>query len=410
MRKWARRRPNQAALFAVGGLFLLTLLVGGPLVALHQFKLKAIADDRAEVIRRNLYIAEMSLATNIIGQQNDLDQIREALDRWMPENQDGVDLRRWEWWFLNALGPEEVGVQEFEELVIDSTISPDGQQVALVLRDRVEIRSADLAEILATFPVSTRFPDWNPDSGLLAGTASHGVVDLMNPVAGEVRRSPMKGPGRVSFAEWSPDGRFYAMTSHDLTGVIWDFTKSQKIAEIDGFDRFPYTDWDRTGNRFYYAGAGTIRVWEERTGRSRDLCSEHSGGMVYGIEAAPDGRWLAVSLDNGRMRFISLPDGKVVAEEVGNDSEINKITWSPDSTQLATAGSDGAIQIWDAASRTRSGEIRLRGDIQAIEWTPSGQIFCDVHRSSLLCRSGSAGWRAANQFPKRRAFTAELGR
>ena len=63
-----KRRPIHAALAALAVLFILTLGIGGPIIAIHQSELRntsdkafALADERAEENRQQFYFSDMNL-------------------------------------------------------------------------------------------------------------------------------------------------------------------------------------------------------------------------------------------------------------------------------------------------------------------------------------------------------------
>ena len=43
--------------------------------------------------------------------------------------------------------------------------------------------------------------------------------------------------------------------------------------------------------------------------------------------------------------------GRTVRKFPGHDGDVNLVAFSPDGTQLATSGDDGAVYVWDHAHR-----------------------------------------------------------
>lgn len=105
--KWMKRKPVHATAAVLGILLLLTLGIGGPLVALCQSRLtdeavkaREIADKRAESLREQMYSFEMIAAS---GEAMKADGVPK-ISRW---NHSGLsneaDLRGWEWFFANSV-------------------------------------------------------------------------------------------------------------------------------------------------------------------------------------------------------------------------------------------------------------------------------------------------------------------
>lgn len=117
--KWVRRRPVHAGLAGLAIAFVLTLGIGGPIVALEEIRLRQAADEARELAAereaetlRTLYFSECLLTYLSFGERNDFSRLRRTVDRWLPENA-GRDLRGWEWYYLASLFPEEENPREF---------------------------------------------------------------------------------------------------------------------------------------------------------------------------------------------------------------------------------------------------------------------------------------------------------
>lgn len=93
--KWVRRKPLHAGLAVVGTLFVFTLAVGGPMVALEQAKLRKEAVENAESSRRALAKSQISLAEAALAAHDD-----ERMAKYLAECPE--DLRDTNWRYLNA--------------------------------------------------------------------------------------------------------------------------------------------------------------------------------------------------------------------------------------------------------------------------------------------------------------------
>jgi eukaryotic-like serine/threonine-protein kinase len=57
----------------------------------------------------------------------------------------------------------------------------------------------------------------------------------------------------------------------------------------------------------------------------------------------------------------------------GHTAEVWALAWSPDSTRIASASSDGTVQVWDAMSGQHGFIYRgHRGPVQTVAWSPDG--------------------------------------
>src|SRR5262249_10790131 len=97
--------------------------------------------------------------------------------------------------------------------------------------------------------------------------------------------------------------------------------------------------------------AGVLDVWERATGkRTLRLKGRAPGSSALGF--SPDGRWLAWSGQDGKLRLTDAATGKEVRTlgEPRKTRYLAALAFSPDGTRLATRGHDRAVRLWDVAS------------------------------------------------------------
>ncbi|MEM7015507.1 MAG: serine/threonine-protein kinase, partial [Verrucomicrobiota bacterium] len=99
MRKWVRRNPTLAGLWALGAVLVATLAIGGPFWALNQGRLNQ--EILAESKRRLdlLYIAEMNQASDAFRESSGLEELQYLTSKWAGPEHEG--RRGWEWRVLS---------------------------------------------------------------------------------------------------------------------------------------------------------------------------------------------------------------------------------------------------------------------------------------------------------------------
>ncbi|KAF9354086.1 hypothetical protein BGX34_011228 [Mortierella sp. NVP85] len=94
---------------------------------------------------------------------------------------------------------------------------------------------------------------------------------------------------------------------------------------------------------------------------------------VYSCAYSPDGKSLAVSLDNGDINVYSTSSWEITRALSGHTSTVWRVEYSPDGDQLVSCSEDGAVRLWDVDT----GKCRhvLNGhahDVLCVTFSPQG--------------------------------------
>jgi WD40 repeat protein len=72
----------------------------------------------------------------------------------------------------------------------------------------------------------------------------------------------------------------------------------------------------------------------------------------------------------------NVADGSTHSLLTGNTSWVDRSTFSPDGTPLATASNDRTVRLWRIADGTCHCALRLAGPVVGIAWHPAGALLC----------------------------------
>lgn len=196
---------------------------------------------------------------------------------------------------------------------------------------------------------------WSPDGTQIASAGGHYAhtdsserfVQVWDPTSGALHFSCDAGQGVTSLA-WSPDGIYLASGGTDGKIAIWDGITGERITQyetvvIDVHD----VAWSLSHSLLVVGGENTYAepgeplmtpVVEALSGRVRSIYGGHSGIWA------------------------------------------NAVTWSPDSSRVASAADDEcSVHIWDAATGTRLVVQPMENEVQALAWSPDGQRIAAGH-------------------------------
>ena len=240
----------------------------------------------------------------------------------------------------------------------------------------------------------------------------------------------------VAALAWSGDGRLAVAAGAGVT--IWDGNRA--AAHLKGGDSFiRRMTWSPDGTRVAAGFAqGIVRVWDVGTGH--EVFQTNVGPRWEPIDGLTwlDSEHLAVcnSRDDGRIHVLDLRDrepeavlktgagwlpalawhpsgnlaaacwthtgepqvtirlwernvdGSFPAEPAANwqaSANVLPLAWSPDGRFLVGAGSDGSIEIWQTALRTRERLLDAhKGPVRDVAWAPDGSRLASVGDDGTL--------------------------
>ena len=228
--------------------------------------------------------------------------------------------------------------------------------------------------------------------------------------------------------------------SDDQTLRIWDPASGKTLSTLDGHGEIVNTvAWSHDGQRIASGSLGKVLIWEAITGRKlRSLdgsceCLAWSPGDVKlvildkkatyvrnvdtngpswqiclnnnmwrsTLALSPDGQWVAIPSQSDIL-IRDVRSGDLVKTLRGHKLPPYSMSFSPDGRQLASAGGEYSIHVWDLETGTESNVFRGQsGLISSVQWHPDGKRLAscggDVRVWSTSRFNGDLEIRTANE-------------
>ena len=240
---------------------------------------------------------------------------------------------------------------------------------------------------------SIQFSSSSTGSGLLATGAMDGTVRVWDGKDRFKQLHVLDGPSEsIEWIAWHPRGDIILAGSSDYTAWMWNGQTGEFMATFTGHagpvSCGGFTPDGRTVVTCGGEGDATLKVWDPRTGgclTTVEGAHFHETGITC-MAIHPNGQTALSGSEAGRIKLASLENGKVLGslDKHMDGSSVERIVYLPEnqggaSQQVASAGMDGNLVVWDLAV------FRPRVDCQH----PEGITCLLAHPSNHMLVTGA---------------------
>jgi tetratricopeptide (TPR) repeat protein len=172
-------------------------------------------------------------------------------------------------------------------------------------------------------------------------------------VTGQPISPPLKHPGAVQRARFSPDGRRVTTVSHDKTARLWDAVTGQALTPpLKHDDDVRDVVFSPDGRRLLTFCRGDqqaeARVWDTATGQPLTPPLKHAASIQHAA-FSPDGRGVVTASRDKTARIWDAATGRALSPPLNHQGEVVYALFSPDGRLVVTAD-DQTMRVWDAAT------------------------------------------------------------
>ena len=397
-------RKHQAA-FISGTLSVLLLMAG--LIGTSSMWLRArqqseradhqrriAEEERTKVTRqrsgatRQLHVSQMNPAQRA-WDDNNAGRARDLLAGQRPEQTGGVDLRGWEWHYLNRLTHSELHVLPVRALSV--AFSPDGSLLATgddagVLRAWTADGTQDIFTI-AAHEGRIRPVAFGRDSSHLVTASRDGTVKYWNIKTGELLHTFPGSTGHSFGCALNPDRTMLAIGTTSI--VLWELNTGLQLRTLsEGTQQFDSLAFSPDGRHLVSTTehGSAASVWDVDTGQEiRRIDGPKSS--VTSATFSPDGRLLAIAGFDRHIVLQNLHAGKQIAVLEGHTDFVTSVAFSPDGNYLASASDekDATVRLWDVVSgREIKRFVGHQGAVLCVVFSVDGRLLITGSKDETL--------------------------
>jgi RNA polymerase sigma factor (sigma-70 family) len=261
--------------------------------------------------------------------------------------------------------------------------SPDGQMLVSA-GDGSGVRLWDVANGQEIRRLPGKFEAFcaalSPDGRTLVTSGREKAMRLWETATGKELRQ-IQGPhGLLSWARFSPDGKWLAALSVNVAGsisgalLLWDAGTGKEIRrwELPQMGLFAFSPDGKTLALVEESPATpleaerTVHLLNLATGRDQRFTLPRKA-RAFCNAFSPDGKTFAVGRNDGSIYLSEVATGQVRQVLEGHESEIHALTFSPDGTTLISGSSDTTALVWDLTAGAGSDRSRRPLSPQALD-------------------------------------------
>lgn len=313
-----------------------------------------------------------TLSRDLLGHTGRVTNIVAAPDgSWIASTGDDGDIRIWD----PQTGTYIYRLTGHQGWVGPAVVSPDSTWLATTGQDgtvRVWDSHAGTSRFVLTGNgMKSEALTMSPDGTWIASSCMDGAVRVWDPITGDMLHELEGGYGPLATGA---DGEWLAYADEGSTVHLWSMPDCSDMGTLSAVEK---QDDDLTSPMLLTipqhallacASADAIYVWNvvRKTIVHTFAIDSNHETWPCALAADPNGRWLATSFHDGKIRVWNLETGQLNCALAGHFGEVSAIAFASNGSWLVSASEDGVLCIWDVVKGKPIAAIRVDDRLEAV--------------------------------------------
>jgi WD40 repeat protein len=280
------------------------------------------------------------------------------------------ELRGWEWQYVHRLCHGSLlTLKGHQESVTSACFNLDGSRVATGSEDGTA-KVWDTKTGAAHFALDGHTGrvdsvSFSADGSLIVTASSDKTAKVWNAKTGKELRT-LRGHAEALYSAcFSADGSRVVTASYDKTAKVWDAKVGADVGAdvvvIRGrADRAPPATRSIDGSELMVEPDGMVQV-RDFSGAARAKLQWHHG-TVAAAAFSPDGSQIVTAGWDGTTRIWDARTGAERVALTGHTGRVLSACFSPDGRRIVTGGSDRTARVWDVLAGVELATLRGHAD------------------------------------------------
>ena len=178
----------------------------------------------------------------------------------------------------------------------------------------------------------------------------------------------------------SPDQKYMVVRGdNDSQLEILEVGSSEPLAQMNYEGDLRWVDYSPNGRYLALTTEDTIQIWKSFTGE--EVTQITLNGNVDFTYFSPDSQYVVLTYRDGLTEIWEAASGREITRAL-HDGDVYSVSFSPDGKSVVTGSQDGIATVWELSSRQEVARVTHEAGVRAVAFSPDGKYVV-----STVCQS-----------------------